>query len=77
MTGFGRTGKWFALDHWDVVPDIMTMAKGMICGYLPLGATIMKQQIGDHFKDHFFSHGATYAGHALGCATALSDISIY
>jgi len=77
MTGFGRTGKWFAMDHWDVVPDIMTMAKGMTCGYLPLGATVVRKNIGDHFKDHFFSHGATYAGHALGCATALSVIPIY
>ncbi len=77
MTGFGRTGRWFAMDHWDVVPDIMTMAKGMTCGYLPLGATVVRDHIGDHFKDHFFSHGATYAGHALGCATALRLIPIY
>ena len=77
MTGFGRTGKWFAMNHWDVVPDIMTLAKGMTCGYLPLGATVVRKEIGDHFKDHFFSHGATYAGHALGCATALSVIPIY
>ena len=77
MTGFGRTGAWFAMDHWNVVPDIMTFAKGMTCGYLPLGATIVRKHIGDHFKDHFFSHGATYAGHALGCATALRLIPIY
>ncbi len=77
MTGFGRTGKWFAMDHWDVVPDIMTMAKGMTCGYLPLGATVVRKHIGDHFKENFFSHGATYAGHALGCATAMSLIPIY
>jgi taurine--2-oxoglutarate transaminase len=77
MTGFGRTGKWFAMDHWDVVPDILTMAKGMTCGYLPLGATIVRKHIGDRFKEQFFSHGATYAGHALGCAAALSVIPIY
>jgi taurine--2-oxoglutarate transaminase len=77
MTGFGRTGKWFAMDHWDVVPDIMTMAKGMTCGYLPLGATVVRKHIGDAFKEKFFSHGATYAGHTLGCATALSLIPIY
>ena len=77
MTGFGRTGRWFAMDHWEVVPDIMTMAKGMTCGYLPLGATVVRKHIGDHFKDHFFSHGATYAGHALGCATALAVIPVY
>jgi taurine--2-oxoglutarate transaminase len=77
MSGFGRTGKWFAMDHWGTVPDIMTMAKGMTCGYLPLGATIARKHIGDYFKDHFFSHGATYAGHALCCAAALAVIPIY
>jgi len=77
MTGFGRTGKWFAMDHWDIVPDILTMAKGMTCGYLPLGATIVSKHIGDRFKEQFFSHGATYAGHALSCAAALSVIPIY
>ncbi|MCP3995749.1 MAG: aminotransferase class III-fold pyridoxal phosphate-dependent enzyme [bacterium] len=77
MTGFGRTGKWFAMDHWDVVPDILTVAKGLTCGYVPLGATVVRKHIGDAFKETFFSHGATYAGHALGCATALSVIPIY
>ena len=77
MTGFGRTGKWFAVDHWDVVPDILTLAKGLTSGYLPLGATVVRQHIGDWFKDHFFSHGATYAGHAMACATALAVIPIY
>ena len=77
MSGFGRSGQWFAMNHWDVTPDIMTMAKGLTCSYLPLGATIAKKSIGDHFKDHFFYHGATYAGHALACATALAVILIY
>lgn len=77
MTGFGRTGRWFAMDHWFVVPDLLTLAKGMTCGYLPLGATVVRKHIGDHFKDHFFAHGATYAGHALGCATALAVIPLY
>lgn len=77
MSGFGRTGKWFALNHWNVTPDILTMAKGLTCGYLPLGATIARKAIGDHFKDHFFYHGATYAGHALACAAALAVIPIY
>ncbi|MGD8251336.1 MAG: aminotransferase class III-fold pyridoxal phosphate-dependent enzyme [Desulfobacterales bacterium] len=77
MTGFGRTGAWFAMDHWNVVPDIMTMAKGMTCGYLPLGATVVRKPIGDRFKEKFFSHGATYAGHALCCAAALALIPIY
>ncbi len=77
MSGFGRTGKWFALDHWNVVPDILTMAKGLSCGYVPLGVTIVRKHIGDHFKEHFFAHGATYAGHALACAAALAVIPIY
>ncbi len=77
MSGFGRTGRWFAMDHWDVVPDIMTMAKGLTCGYLPLGATIARKGIGDRFKEQFFAHGATYAGHALACAAALAVIPIY
>jgi taurine--2-oxoglutarate transaminase len=77
MTGFGRTGKWFAMDHWDVVPDIMTMAKGITSAYVPLGATVVRKQIGDRFKEQFFSHGATYAGHALACATAIRVIQIY
>jgi taurine--2-oxoglutarate transaminase len=77
MSGFGRTGKWFAMDHYDVVPDIMTMAKGLTCGYLPLGATVVRKHIGDRFKEQFFAHGATYAGHALACATALAVIPIY
>ena len=77
MTGFGRTGKWFAIDHWDVVPDIMTMAKGITCGYAPLGATIARKHIGDRFKEQFFSHGATYAGHALACATGVRVVQIY
>ena len=77
MSGFGRTGQWFALDHWDVVPDVLTMAKGLTCGYVPLGVTIVRKHIGDHFKEHFFAHGATYAGHATACATALAVIPIY
>jgi taurine--2-oxoglutarate transaminase len=77
MSGFGRTGKWFALDHWDVVPDILTMAKGLTGAYLPLGATVVRKHIGDRFKDQFFSHGATYAGHALACAAATAVIPIY
>jgi len=77
MTGFGRTGAWFAMDHWDVAPDIMSLAKGITAGYLPLGATIATKAIGDYFKEHFFSHGATYAGHATACAAALKVISIY
>ncbi len=77
MTGFGRTGKWFAMEHWNVVPDIMTMAKGITGSYLPMGATIVRKHIGDFFKEHYFSHGATFAGHALCCAAAIRAIQIY
>lgn len=77
MTGFGRTGKWFAMDHWGVVPDIMTLAKGLTSGYAPMGVAIARKHIGDHFKEHYFGHGATYAGHALICAAALATIPIY
>ena len=77
MSGFGRTGKWFAVDHWNVVPDIMALAKGLTGAYVPLGATVVRKHIGDRFKEQFFSHGATYAGHALACATATRVIRIY
>jgi taurine--2-oxoglutarate transaminase len=77
MSGFGRTGRWFAMDHWGVVPDIMTLAKGSTSGYLPLGAAVVREPIGERFKEQFFSHGATYAGHALCCAAALRVIQIY
>ena len=77
MSGFGRTGKWFACDHWNLVPDIMTMAKGLTAAYTPLGATVVRKHIGDAFKEKFFSHGATYAGHALACSAALAVIPIY
>jgi len=77
MSGFGRTGRWFAIDRYGVVPDIMSMAKGITSGYVPLGASIVRKHIGDRFKEQFFSHGATYAAHALSCATAIRVIQIY
>jgi taurine--2-oxoglutarate transaminase len=77
MTGFGRTGKMFAIEHWDVVPDIMTMAKGLTSSYVPLGATIFSSDIAEFFEDNIFMHGHTYAGHSLACAAALATISVY
>ena len=77
MVGLGRTGKWFAVDHWDVVPDIITMAKGLTASYLPLGAVAMKQEIADHFQDVAFGGGLTYNSHPMGCATALAVIDVY
>ena len=77
LSGTGRTGKWFALAHWGVGPDIKTLAKGISGAYVPRGATVVRKHIGDRFKEQFFSHGATYAGHALACAAALAVIPIY
>ena len=77
MAGFGRTGKWFAINHWDVVPDLITMAKGLTSAYLPLGAVGMRQKIADHFKDKPFAGGLTYGNHPVGCATALATIKVY
>ncbi len=77
MSGFGRTGEWFAVDHWGVVPDVLTMAKGMTSSYLPLGAVAMRQNIADGFADKVFSGGLTYNSHPMGCATALAVIDVY
>jgi taurine--2-oxoglutarate transaminase len=77
MSGFGRTGEWFAIDHWKVVPDLMTMAKGITSSYIPLGAVGMRRKIGDYFQDKMFPGGLTYSSHALACATALATIAVY
>ena len=77
MAGFGRTGRWFAIDHWGVVPDIITMAKGLTGGYVQLGAVGMRRSIADHFRDKVFFGGLTYNSHPLACATALAAIQIY
>jgi taurine--2-oxoglutarate transaminase len=77
MSGFGRTGRWFAIDHFGVVPDIMTMAKGLTSAYVPLGAVGMRPQIAAAFRDRAFPGGLTYNSHPLGCATALATIGVY
>jgi len=77
MSGFGRTGEWFAVDHWRVVPDIMTMAKGLTSAYVPLGAVGVRRGIADYFKDKVFYGGLTYNSHPLGCATALATLQVY
>lgn len=77
MSGFGRTGEWFAVDHWKVVPDILTMAKGLTSAYVPLGAVGIRRGIADHFTDKVFYGGLTYNSHPLGCATALATIQVY
>ena len=77
MTGFGRTGRWFAVDHWGVVPDMITMAKGLTSSYVPLGAVGMRPQVARYFDDHVFYGGLTYNSHPLGCAAALGAIQAY
>jgi len=77
MSGFGRTGEWFAVDHWKIVPDLMTMAKGLTSAYVPLGAVGMRRAIADHFKDNVFYGGLTYNSHPLACAAALATLAVY
>jgi len=76
MAGFGRTGEWFAINHWGVVPDLITMAKGLTSSYVPLGAVGMRRAIGDRFKETMFPSGLTYNSHPLACATALAVIDV-
>jgi taurine---2-oxoglutarate transaminase len=77
MTGFGRTGAWFAIDHWHVVPDLITMAKGLTSAYVQLGAVGMRQAIADSFRDRPFPGGLTYSSHPLACAAAVATIAVY
>jgi taurine--2-oxoglutarate transaminase len=77
MSGFGRTGEWFSVDHWRVVPDLITMAKGLTSAYVPLGAVGMRRRIADHFTDKVFFGGLTYNSHPLACATALATLQVY
>jgi taurine---2-oxoglutarate transaminase len=77
MSGFGRTGAWFAVDHWKVVPDIMTMAKGLTSSYVPLGAVGMRPKVAEHFDKNVFYGGLTYNSHPLACAAALGTIQAY
>ncbi len=76
MTGFGRTGKWFALNHWNVIPDIMTMAKGITSGYAPLGAVAMKPEIAATFNERVFEGGLTFNGHPISLAAAIANINV-
>jgi taurine--2-oxoglutarate transaminase len=76
MSGFGRTGKWFAIEHWGVVPDLITMAKGLTSAYVQLGAVGMRQPIADTFKDKPFPGGLTYSSHPVACAAALATLAV-
>ncbi|MGH8969754.1 MAG: aspartate aminotransferase family protein [Actinomycetes bacterium] len=74
MAGFGRAGEWFAVDHWDVAPDLIAFAKGSTSGYVPLGGVVISDPIADTFKDRVFPGGLTYSGHPLACAAAVASI---
>ena len=75
MAGFGRTGKWFAIEHFDVVPDLMTFAKGVTSGYVPLGGVAISEKIAATFADRAYPGGLTYSGHPLACAAAVATIN--
>ena len=77
MAGFGRTGEWFAVNHWGVVPDLICMAKGLTSAYVPMGAVGMRRAIADSFKEKVFPSGLTYNSHTLAAATALATIDVY
>ncbi|GAB4486392.1 MAG: aspartate aminotransferase family protein [Anaerolineales bacterium] len=77
MSGWGRTGEWFAVNNWNVVPDIITTAKGITSGYMPLGAVIVSDKIAEFFDDKYLYAGLTYNGHALALAAALATIRVY
>jgi len=76
MSGFGRTGKWFAVDNWGVVPDIISMAKGLTSAYAPLGAVAMKPEIAAAFDEHNFESGLTYTSHPVSLAAAVANIQV-
>ena len=77
ICGFGRTGRWFGIEHWDVVPDMMTMSKGISSSYLPLGATVVKREVADLFAGKgAMAHVFTSAGHPVAAAAGLKNIEI-
>ncbi|WP_353355858.1 aspartate aminotransferase family protein [Intrasporangium sp. DVR] len=77
MAGFGRCGEWFAVDHWGVVPDLITFAKGVNSGYVPLGGVIISDAIADTFRERAYPGGLTYSGHPLACASAVASITAF
>src|SRR5262249_59375033 len=77
ITGFGRTGEWFGVDHEGVVPDMMVLAKGLTSGYVPMGAVVVREHIARHFESRMLPLGSTYAGHPLACAAALACLEEY
>jgi taurine--2-oxoglutarate transaminase len=77
LTGFGRTGKPFGFQHWDVTPDLITVAKGLTSGYAPMGAVLVHERIAKHFEDKILACGLTSYAHPLGCAAALETLKVY
>jgi taurine---2-oxoglutarate transaminase len=77
MSGFGRTGEWFAVDNWGVVPDIISFAKGVTSGYMPLGGVIVSDTIAEYFEDKYLYQGLTYMGHPMCCAAGVATIQVY
>jgi taurine--2-oxoglutarate transaminase len=77
MVGFGRTGRWFAIEHYDVVPDIMSLAKGITCGYVPLGCVAISDRIMQKLDKEMLYAGLTYNSHPLACATASAVLQVY
>lgn len=77
MAGWGRSGKWFGIQHYDIIPDIIVTAKGITSGYIQLGAVIWSSKIWKHFQKQPFVGGLTYTGHALACATGAANIDVY
>ena len=77
MSGFARCGEWFAVDHWGVTPDLITFAKGVNSGYVPLGGVIISDEIAATFAHRPYPGGLTYSGHPLACAAAVASINIF
>ncbi len=77
MSGFARAGEWFAVDHWDVVPDLMTFAKGVNSGYVPIGGVLVNDAVNETFQQRVYPGGLTYSGHPLACASAVASIEIF
>lgn len=77
MSGFGRTGKWLSTQHYGIKPDIVTCAKGLTSGYMPLGAVIVSEPIANFFEDHMLWGGLTYSGHPVSCAAAVANLAVY
>lgn len=77
MAGFGRTGKMFAFEHFNIKPDIVTFAKGITCGYVQLGGVAVSKEIAAYFDDHLLSCGLTYSGHPLACAAGVACLKYY